>query len=162
MDVAAEGASLADHVEHDNIVVLRSFGKFYGLAGLRLSFVLASPQITARLAAALGPWPVSGAALAIGAKALADTVWRETTRASLTEQAARLDGLLEAARLEVIGGTSLFRLVRTAKAERLFRQLGESGIIVRRFAEQPIWLRFGLPGGEPEWQRLRSALNSRG
>jgi cobalamin biosynthesis protein CobC len=163
MDVAAEGASLGDHVEHDNIVVLRSFAKFYGLAGLRLSFALASPQITARLAAALGPWPVSGAALAIGAKALADTAWRETTRASLAEQAARLDGLLEAARLEVIGGTSLFRLVRTAGAERLlFRQLGETGIVVRRFAEQPTWLRFGLPGGEPEWQRLRSALNSRG
>jgi cobalamin biosynthetic protein CobC len=143
-------------------VVLRSFAKFYGLAGLRLSFALASPQITARLAAALGPWPVSGAALAIGAKALADTAWRETTRASLAEQAARLDGLLEAARLEVIGGTSLFRLVRTAEAERLFRQLGEAGIVVRRFAEQPTWLRFGLPGGEPEWQRLRSALNSRG
>ncbi len=162
MDVAAEGLSLADHVEHDNIVVLRSFGKFYGLAGLRLSFALASPQITARLAAALGPWPVSGAALAIGKKALADTAWREATRATLAEAALKLDVLLAQAGLQVIGGTSLFRLVGTAEAEKLFRHLGEAGILVRRFAERPTWLRFGLPGGEPEWQRLRSALNSRG
>jgi cobalamin biosynthetic protein CobC len=162
MDVAAEGASLADHVEHDNIVVLRSFGKFYGLAGLRLSFALASPQITARLAAALGPWPVSGVALAIGAKALTDTAWRDTTRASLAQATLKLDVLLAQAGLQVIGGTSLFRLARTAEAERLFRRLGEAGIAARRFAERPTWLRFGLPGGEPEWQRLRSALNSRG
>ena len=101
-------------------------------------------------------------ALAIGAKALADTAWRETTRASLAEAALKLDVLLAQAGLQVIGGTSLFRLARTAEAERLFRHLGEVGIIVRRFAEQPTWLRFGLPGGEPEWQRLRAALNSRG
>jgi cobalamin biosynthesis protein CobC len=162
MDAAAEGVSLADHAEHDNIVVLRSFGKFYGLAGLRLSFALASPPIVTRLAAALGPWPVSGAALAIGRKALADTAWRETTRASLAEAALKLDVLLAQAGLQVIGGTSLFRLVGTAEAEALFRHLGQAGIVVRRFADQPTWLRFGLPGGEPEWQRLRSALASLG
>ncbi|MBK5196898.1 MAG: threonine-phosphate decarboxylase [Methyloceanibacter sp.] len=162
MDVGADGASLADHVEHDNIVVLRSFGKFYGLAGLRLSFALASPPIATRLAAALGPWPVSGAALTIGRKALDDAAWREATRASLAEAALKLEVLLAQAGLEVIGGTTLFRLVRTAEAETLFQHLGQKGILVRRFAEQPTWLRFGLPGGEPEWQRLRSALKSRG
>lgn len=162
MDVGPDGASLADHAEHDNIVVLRSFGKFYGLAGLRLSFALASPQITTRLAAALGPWPVSGAALAIGAQALADTAWREAARASLAKAAARLDTLLGQAGLEVIGGTSLFRLVRTAKAAEHYEHLGRAGILVRRFTEEPTWLRFGLPGSETEWQRLRSALASLG
>ncbi len=72
MDVGPEGASLADHVEEGNIVVLRSFGKFYGLPGLRLSFALAAPEIATRIGAALGPWPVSSAALTIGAAALAD------------------------------------------------------------------------------------------
>ena len=83
MDVGPEGASLGDQVECGNIVVLRSFGKFYGLAGLRLSFAIAAPNIAARIAAALGPWPVSSAALAIGAAALADTQWKERARIML-------------------------------------------------------------------------------
>ncbi len=160
MDVGPAGASLGDQVECGNIVVLRSFGKFYGLAGLRLSFAIAAPNIAARLAAALGPWPVSGAALVIGAAALADATWREKTRAALAAAALRLDGLLAEAGLEIIGGTSLFRLVRTKEAARLFQHLGENGILARRFAEHPLWLRFGLPGDEGEWQRLADALNS--
>ena len=161
MDVAPEGASLSAQAEHDNIVVLRSFGKFYGLAGLRLSFAIAAPSIAARIAAALGPWPVSGAALAIGAEALADTAWKTATRASLAEAALRLDVLLAEAGLEIVGGTSLFRLARTKEAAQLFQHLGENGILVRRFAEHPSWLRFGLPGGETEWERLRKAMASR-
>ena len=160
MDVGPEGASLADQAARGNVVVVRSFGKFYGLPGLRLSFAIASPKIAARLAAALGPWPVSGAALAIGAEALGDTAWIATARASLAAAARRLDAQLADAGLGAIGGTSLFRLVRTVEAEKLFQHLGQAGIIVRRFAEQPTWLRVGLPGGEPEWQRLRSALAS--
>ena len=158
MDVGPDGASLADQVERGNIVVIRSFGKFYGLPGVRLSFALAAPNIAARLAAAVGPWPVSGAALAIGKEALADTAWRTAARASLELEARRLDALLLAAGLEIAGGTSLFRLVRTDEAEQLFQRLGQAGIMVRRFSEHPSWLRFGLPGGEPEWQRLAEAL----
>jgi len=160
MEVAAEGTSLADHVEEGNIVVLRSFGKFYGLAGLRLSFALAAPEIATRIGTALGPWPVSSAALTIGAAALADAEWRGRTRSKLAEAALRLDACLVKAGLEVIGGTSLFRLVRSKDAGRLFQSLGEAGIMVRRFAEHPAWLRFGLPGGEAEWQRLERALAS--
>lgn len=160
MEVGPEGTSLGDHVEEGNIVVLRSFGKFYGLPGLRLSFALAAPEIAARIAAALGPWPVSSAALAIGAAALADTQWQERTRVTLAEAALKLDTSLAKAGLEVVGGTSLFRLVRTKEAGRLFQSLGQAGIMVRRFAEHPAWLRFGLPGGETEWQRLERALTS--
>ena len=158
MDVAPEGVSLADQVQRGNIVVLRSFGKFYGLAGLRLSFAIAAPNVAARLALALGPWPVSSAALAIGGAALADAAWRDKTRAALAESALRLDILLARAGLEIIGGTPLFRLVRAKEAASLFQQLGEAGIFVRRFAEHPSWLRFGLPGGEAAWKRLEAAL----
>ena len=160
MDVGPEGASLGGQVECGNIVVLRSFGKFYGLAGLRLSFAIAAPNIAARIAAALGPWPVSSAALVIGTAALADTQWKERTRIMLGEAALKLDTCLGKAGPEIMGGTSLFRLMRTKEAARLFQSLGQAGILVRRFAEHPIWLRFGLPGGENEWQRLERALAS--
>jgi cobalamin biosynthetic protein CobC len=158
MDVGPDGASLGEYVEEGNIVVLRSFGKFYGLPGVRLSFALAAPNIVARLAAAAGPWPVSGAAIAVGTEALADTAWRDAARKALAEAAGRLDAVLARAGLNLIGGTSLFRLVRAGEAARLFQRLGEAGILVRRFAEHPNWLRFGLPGAESDWQRLERAL----
>jgi cobalamin biosynthetic protein CobC len=157
VDVAPPGASVAG-AGRRNIVVLRSFGKFYGLAGLRLGFALAAPELARRLRAVLGPWAVSGPAIAIGELALADEAWHETTRARLAATASRLDEVLSGAGLEVAGGTSLFRLVRTPAARELFDRLGGAGIYVRRFAEQPTWLRLGLPASEPQWVRLAAAL----
>jgi cobalamin biosynthetic protein CobC len=158
MDVGPSDASLASEVARPNLVVLRSFGKFFGLAGLRLGFALAPPEIAGRLAAALGPWAVSGPALAIGAAALADAAWIAATRMRLAAASRRLDDLLAVAALEAVGGTALFRLVRTPVADALFEHLGAAGIFVRRFAGEPTWLRFGLPGDEPAWQRLAAAL----
>jgi cobalamin biosynthetic protein CobC len=162
MDVGPDGASLADESGRGNIVVLRSFGKFFGLAGLRLGFALTTPELSARLNASLGPWAVAGPSIVIGEAALADASWAAQTRARLSETARQLDVLLTGAGLEVIGGTSLFRLVRTPSASELFNRLGRAGILVRRFAEHPAWLRWGLPGHETEWQRVRSGLASGG
>jgi cobalamin biosynthesis protein CobC len=160
MDVGPKGESLGDKVERGGIFVLRSFGKFYGLPGLRLSFALTSQVIAARLADSLGPWPVSGAALSIGTAALADKTWREAARRSLDQAAGRLDALLTEAKFEIVGGTTLFRLARSSQAPEVFRHLGRAGILTRRFAEEPSLLRFGLPGGETEWDRLNAALAS--
>jgi cobalamin biosynthetic protein CobC len=158
MDVAPLGLTLAPDVGRGAIVVLRSFGKFFGLAGLRLGFALAAPDITERLRLLLGPWPVSGAAVALGARALADQDWIDTTRVGLATAAMRLDALLHEARLQVIGGTSLFRSVRSSSATLVFFRLGQAGILVRRFSDRPDLLRFGLPGDETAWERLRVAL----
>ncbi len=156
--VSETSASLAGEVERGNIVVLRSFGKFFGLAGLRLGFAIAAPDIAARLRASLGPWAVSGPAIAIGEAALADSAWIAATQRRLAQAAQRLDALLAGAGLDIVGGTSLFRLAQTPVAAPLFEKLGRAGILVRRFAEHPTWLRFGLPGDEPAWERLAGAL----
>jgi cobalamin biosynthetic protein CobC len=158
MDVAPADASLAGDVLRANLVVLRSFGKFFGLPGLRLGFALASADTAARLRASLGPWAVSGPALAIGAVALADAAWSVAMRARLEAAAQRLDDLLTAAGVTVVGGTTLFRLAHTPDARGLFEHLGRAGIFARQFAEQPAWLRFGLPGAEADWQRVAAAL----
>lgn len=150
--------SLASEVTRGNIVVLRSFGKFFGLAGLRLGFALASPSIAARMDAALGPWAVSGPAIHVGMKALSDKTWIEATRVSLANSAHQLDELLKKSGLEIVGGTTLYRLVRTPDADALFQHLGRAGILVRRFTGQPQWLRFGLPTDQKEWERLGAAL----
>jgi cobalamin biosynthesis protein CobC len=158
MDTGAPGASLAADISCGNIIVLRSFGKFFGLAGLRLGFALAAPRIAARLSAMLGPWAVSGPALEVGAKALADAAWIEKTRTRLARAEKRLDVLLSSSGLEIAGGTTLFRLVRTPAAGKLFQHLGRGGILVRGFPEHADWLRFGLPANAPAWRRLQIAL----
>jgi cobalamin biosynthetic protein CobC len=158
MDAGPVDASLCGEIGRHNIVVLRSFGKFFGLAGLRLGFALAKPETGARLAAALGPWAVSGPAIAIGQAALADTEWIREMRERLEAESRRLDSVLAGCGIEVVGGTSLFRLVRTSAADHLFHHLGRAGIFVRRFPQHPAWLRFGLPGSQTAWDRLRIAL----
>jgi cobalamin biosynthetic protein CobC len=158
MDVGPPAASLAGEVARGNMVVLRSFGKFFGLAGIRLGFAVAEPRLAARLAATLGPWAVSGPALAVGIKALADTTWIDDTRRRLAEASCRLDAMLAGAGLEIIGGTTLFRLTRTSAANALFRHLGRAGILVRIFPDCATWLRFGLPANEDAWRRLQIAM----
>lgn len=139
-------------------IVLRSFGKTYGLAGLRLGFAIAYEELAQRLRQHLGPWAVSGPALAIGARALADELWLEHSRKALKAAGARLDQLFAASRFEIIGATPLFRLTSHVRAQPIAVALGHRGIHVRRFTEHPEWIRFGLPGAEAAWLRLERAL----
>ncbi len=150
--------SLAPHFPLPGVVVLRSFGKAYGLAGLRLGFALAEPALAGRIRATLGPWAVSGPALHIGAAALADTAWRDHAGQRLFADAAALDGLLRRSGMAVVGGTVLFRLADTQDAAEWASRLGRAGILVRNFADAPTRLRFGLPGAAADWDRLASAL----
>lgn len=141
----------------DGTIVLRSFGKTYGLAGLRLGFSIGAPGPMAKLREALGPWSVAGPALHVGTLALSDGAWLAETGRARASDAARLDALL-APHGRIVGDTALFRLLETPKARALFARLGRHGIYVRRFQNAPDRLRFGLPGDEAEWSRLRAAL----
>jgi len=142
----------------DNAIVLRSFGKAYGLPGLRLGFAIAAPERAERLRAALGPWPVAGPALATGAAALADRGWLEDAVVASRRSARRLDELLASAGFAIVGGADLFRLAARSDATEGFERLARAGIFTRRFPERADWLRFGLPGDETQWARLALAL----
>jgi cobalamin biosynthesis protein CobC len=157
-DFDGQGESLAPTLPLSGAVVLRSFGKAYGLAGLRLGFALASPDIVPSLRAALGPWPVSGPAITIGVRALADSDWLQAMRARLGKDAARLDALLLTAGWRVLGGTRLFRLAAREDARAVFERLLAAGILARPFADAPNRLRFGTPGDQNAWERLATAL----
>lgn len=161
MDVGPGVESLAGDVGQGGMAVLRSFGKFFGLAGVRLGFALADEATARRLDARLGPWAVSGPALEYGIRALADTRWQQQMRERLAKEAARLDALLARHGAPVCGGTSLFRYLEFPGAAGLFSALGEQGILLRHFVGRPHALRAGLPGTEEEWRRLEAALASR-
>ena len=152
--------SLAGEAGHRAIVILRSFGKFFGLAGLRLGFALGPARIVRRIEELLGPWPVSGPALEIGVAALSDTTWIDDQRLKLASTTRRLDQLVKAHGLDLIGGTPLFRLVECEDAGRLHHDLAHHGIWTRPFDEYPRWLRFGVPGSDAAFQRLGEALSN--
>jgi len=157
---AHEECSLAPSItaRSQNLVVLRSFGKFYGLAGARLGFAIAGTQLALQIRAALGPWAVSGPTIEVGTRALADEAWRIGTRRRLATDQERLSTLLRKTGFEVVGATALFVLVRSGSAQERYRALGEAGILVRRFTHHPDWLRFGLPAGDDSWARLQDVL----
>jgi cobalamin biosynthesis protein CobC len=158
MDVTRPSASLVPTLPERGVVVLRSFGKAYGLAGLRLGFAVAGFDLADKFRAALGPWAVSGPAIEIGTAALADTGWLTRSVTRLEQQAARLDALLTTAGFSILGGTPLFRLARHQQAAHWFEALARRGILTRPFPERRDWLRFGIPGAEADWTRLTEAL----
>jgi cobalamin biosynthesis protein CobC len=141
------------------VLVLRSFGKTYGLAGLRLGFAIGEPGLTQAMCDALGPWAVAGPALHVGALALADKAWLDAAAKARAGDAARLDALL-APHGRIVGGTALYRLLATPDAPAFFAHLGRKGLYVRRFQNDAAWLRFGLPENETAWARLAAALAS--
>lgn len=141
----------------DNVVVLRSLGKFFGLAGARVGFAIGAPALLARLAEALGPWAVANPARWAARHALVDRAWQAAQRERLHDASHRLAELLRAAGLGDPVGTALFQYLATPRAAAVFAALAERGILVRLFAE-PAALRFGLPANEGEWRRLAQAL----
>ena len=149
--------SLAPYADRPGLIVLRSLGKFFGLAGARCGFVLAESALLDNLKDLLGPWTVSGPAREVARRALGDTLWQETTRQKLTEQGGRLKQLLNCYSLGPDGGTSLFQWRQHPQALAIHEALARQGIWTRYF-EHPVSLRFGLPTTEMQWQVLQQAL----
>ncbi|AYH45648.1 threonine-phosphate decarboxylase CobD [Azoarcus sp. DN11] len=156
---AAPAESLATAAGRPNLVVLRSLGKFFGLAGARVGFVLAPAALRARLADLLGPWTLSGPARHVARAALTDRTWQDAMRARLEGEAARLAALLRHGGLGEPAGPALFQWLRHADAPAVQDHLARAGILVRRF-DAPASLRFGLPPDEAGWERLAAALDA--
>ncbi|MDR6625651.1 aminotransferase class I/II-fold pyridoxal phosphate-dependent enzyme [Caulobacter segnis] len=146
-------------LEIERLIVLRSFGKFYGLPGVRLGFVICDRNLARQLRVVLGDWPLCADALSLGLGAYADAAWRATTSACLATQARNVDAVLSAAGLAVVGGCDLFRWVEAPDAHRLFVGLCRQGVLTRPFAEHPTRLRFGIPSRQ-NLERLREALQA--
>lgn len=156
MDSAPED-NLTTEAGRPNLVVLRSLGKFFGLAGARVGFVLAPEPLRQALSRALGPWTVSGPARHVARAALIDTAWQTGMRARLAHEGARLAAVLNASGLGKPAGTALFQWLAHPAAMQIQERLARAAILVRAF-DAPASLRFGLPPHEPGWRRLEEAL----
>ncbi|PRB81328.1 threonine-phosphate decarboxylase CobD [Pseudomonas sp. MYb185] len=155
---AQPACSLADCADQAGLIVLRSVGKFFGLAGIRLGFVLAEPALLSALEALLGPWAVSGPARAVGRSILADSSLQQAWRLRLQEDAVRLQELLIRCGLSPAGGCELFQWVTAIDVAGVYQQMVERGILLRWY-RQPAGLRIGLPANQAQWQRLEQAFS---
>ncbi|WP_375279285.1 aminotransferase class I/II-fold pyridoxal phosphate-dependent enzyme [Pseudooctadecabacter sp.] len=158
--------------EDQGILVLKSFGKFWGLAGLRLGFAIGAAKtlspveslkvplqeavdiVRPSLPDLIGPWAVPGPALEIGARALEDVAWAEATRARLAEDAKRLDELVG---WTLVGGTDLFRTYEVPDAAAMQDKLARGHVWSRIFPYSKTWIRLGLPAPD-RWDQLKAAL----
>lgn len=152
-----DGLSIAGDVS-ENTVVLRSFGKFYGLAGVRLGFAIAAPALADRLSELAGPWPISGPAIEIACCALEDMSWKTQTIARLIADAARLDALVAQVGWDLVGGTPLFRTYHSKDAQAAQEHLARAQIWSRIFPYSDTWIRLGLPAGPAQWQRMKEVF----
>ncbi|SLN17621.1 Threonine-phosphate decarboxylase [Aquimixticola soesokkakensis] len=155
-DIAPAQSHIARAAREDT-VILKSFGKFWGLAGLRLGFAIGAPKVIDRLADLIGPWPVAGPALDIGARALSDQGWAQDTRARLGQDAARLDRMMVAKRALPLGGCDLFRLYEVEDARAWQARLAQGRVWSRIFPYSQRWIRLGLPAPQ-RWAQLEAAL----
>ncbi len=155
----APANSVAAHSHQQGLIVLRSIGKFFGLAGLRLGFVAAHPALLRALADMLGPWTISGPAQHIATAALRDHPWHAATCAQLIASGERLQQLLSTHGI-TSNGTALFQWWPEDRPEQFWQHMAEQGIWVRLFRQAARGIRLGLPPDETSWQRLAATLNS--
>ncbi len=158
VDEAYADTDPAPPVYRPGVVGLRSFGKFFGLAGLRLGFAWGDPAITQPLDAMLGAWNLGPQVLAWGTLALRDRTWHTITRNRLRRESNRLAESLSLAGFSLVGRCDFFCLIETPTAHGLADRLGQQGILVRAFAQQPSWLRIGLPPSMKARGRLIQSL----
>jgi cobalamin biosynthetic protein CobC len=141
------------------LIILRSVGKFFGLAGLRAGFVLAEAHVLDNLNELLGPWTLSNPSRFVCTHALRDTAWQQQARQHLQQQSQRLNQLLTRYQLKPTGSTQLFQWVQTEHANHIHELLAKQAVFTRLF-NQPASLRFGLLANKAEWQHLESALQA--
>lgn len=158
MDITPQ-LSLASQAHQVGLIVLRSFGKFFGLAGVRLGFVLAERKLLKLLAEQVGPWAVSGPTRVLGQVCLRDTGGHAQQRLRCESASRRLFDVLERHGLRPHGGCALFQWMITDRAEQLHEFMAQRGILLRLFVDNSS-LRFGLPDTEADWLRLEQALST--
>ena len=159
-------ASFIRHPPGPRTVVLRSVGKFFGLAGIRLGFVCAQPALLQRLQAKLGQWLINGPSVGIGQQLFQDKPWAQQQRLRIRQQNKQLQQcLLQAGLPAPLHSAGLFTSVfgEPEKFLQIFIQLAKAGVLVRYFPHPTqACLRFGLPGQHQQacFTRIKGLLHA--
>ena len=159
MDCSPEESILLKPI-HENIIVIRSFGKFFGLAGLRLGWVFAATEIIEKFKSMVGPWAVNTLALQIAAAAYQDQEWQEQQLSVLNDMQKNMKALFQEKHIDLAGQTPLYSLIKLDDAQCLHEALANKGIWTRIFDYDPQWMRLGVPKNENDFLKFKEALTS--
>lgn len=147
-------------IENKNIIIIRSFGKFFGLPGLRLGFAFGDHKYINRISNSIGPWPVSTSSIDIALKAMSDIKWVKQTINQLEILSKQLEEALNDINIPIIGGTLLFKLVKCEDAAKMHHLLAKDGIWTRKFIYNKKWLRLGIPKDQVELNYLFNSMQN--
>ena len=156
---SVECDSIVNQLNEDvsNIIVIRSFGKFFGLAGLRLGYVFSGKEIIRKFKRFFGPWQISKMSVKIATIAFSDDVWIKKTKNNLNEKANAIDNLMKKINWKITGGTNLFRLYSTSNSDLAQKLLAEKFIWSRKFSYSKKWIRLGIPN-ERDFKKLKKIV----
>jgi histidinol-phosphate aminotransferase len=149
-------------LEYPNAVVVRTFSKAWGCAGLRVGCAIADPRVIDWLRRAGLPFPVSTPSAEAVLEALSNGP-DQSRIAAIRQQREKLTKLLTGMGVEVLPSEASFVFAKFVDAETVWRGLGALGISVRRFpgrTELEGWLRITLPGDDENFERLTRALET--
>lgn len=150
--------SMLDRSGEEGLIVLRSIGKFFGLAGIRIGCIFAWTALLEKVNAAMGPWAISHPSREVAIQAFHNINWQRYAIEKCHDQSKKLrDVLIKYFQIKPTG-TALFQTVYLDRSEEIFEHLCQHKILVRLLDCQT-GLRFGLPPDRPEcWQKLEQAL----
>ncbi|MCW8329132.1 aminotransferase class I/II-fold pyridoxal phosphate-dependent enzyme [Photobacterium sp. SDRW27] len=157
IDCTPNESMLSPNKDMGNLVVLRSVGKFFGLAGARVGFVFAEQAIKDSLSNLIGPWTVTGPSRSVVKQALSDSAWQSSARVLIHNNSIRLSRLIAERLTARTSGTDLFITAFLYDATFCYDFLCREKVLTRLCDEKNA-LRFGLPADEKQWQHLAVAL----
>ncbi|AZN37514.1 threonine-phosphate decarboxylase CobD [Iodobacter ciconiae] len=161
----APAASLLPHAGKTGLIILRSVGKFFGLAGIRLGFIACEKQLLDKIKRALGPWHISGPAQWAGQIALSDKAWQSAQQQRLLANQRWMIATLSEAGLPPGGSLPLLHWSPASNAKTLHGKLAKQKIWCRLFDQtNHQGLRFGPVAEHQQAQfktRLMAALNDK-
>ena len=149
-------------LSYPNAVVVRTFSKAWGAAGLRVGCAVGDPRVVDWLHRVGLPFPVATPSIEAVLAAVSDGPDGERL-ARVREQRSELAELLGSFGVEALRSEASFVFARFGDAELVWRGLGALGISVRAFPSRPDlegWLRITLPGDEENWRRLERGLRT--
>ena len=149
-------------LSYPNAVVVRTFSKAWGAAGLRIGCAAGDPRVIDWLHRVGLPFPAATPSIDAVMAAVSEGPDGERI-ARVREQRGELVELLESLGVETLRSEASFVFARFGDADLVWRGLGALGISVRAFPTRPDlrgWLRITLPGGEENWRRLADGLRT--
>ena len=147
--------------QHPNLLLMRTFSKIYGLAGLRIGYGIGHSEFVAALEKIRQPFNINAIAQAGALAALDDTAHVEKTHRFNTRGLKLLARTFRQLKLEYIPSAANFILVRVGDGQRVFSEMQKLGVIVRPMGGYllPEWIRISV-GTPKENQRCLAALQT--